>query len=198
MTPEEAEKVLQKDWVNIVRKAVNGKPLTASERARIEARAAGCTDSTAYVKTLVELAALLGVTRRTLHNWQKLPGAPKAMSNGEYPVAEWREFVRVRGLKTGHPVTTNDEALKARKLLAEVEERELKLAIKRGHFVALDQVRQEWTTRVGQAIALMRARLEMEAPPILAGLDAFGIQDRLAKIIDEICAALHSGDATTP
>ena len=76
ISAELAGKILDADFQNIVKKVAAGRPLTVAERARIEARAAGSTDSTAYAKNLVELASLLGVTRRTLNSWQKLDGAP--------------------------------------------------------------------------------------------------------------------------
>lgn len=82
-SPDIAGKILDADFQSIVKKAAAaGKPLTVAERARIEARAASSTESTAYAKTKVELADLLGVTRRTLNSWQKLDGAPAPLSNG--------------------------------------------------------------------------------------------------------------------
>ncbi len=41
--------------------------------------------------------------------------------------------------------------LKARKLLAEVEERELRLAVRHGKLIEVEKVRGEWTRRVGTA-----------------------------------------------
>jgi hypothetical protein len=61
-----AGKILDADFQNIVKKVAAGKPLTAAERARIESRAAGSVETLAYAKTLVELASVMGVTRRTL------------------------------------------------------------------------------------------------------------------------------------
>jgi len=198
IAPEVAERILDRDFRNIVKKVTAGKTLTVAERARVQARAAGCTDSVAYAKTVLELSNLLGVTRRTIATWQKLEGAPKALTNGSFPVAEWREFVRVRGLKTNKPATTNEEALKARKLLAEVEERELRVAVKKGEYIILADVRQDWLTQVGKAISLMRAKFENELPPILSGRDAQGIREECARAIDEVCNVLHNGEATTP
>jgi hypothetical protein len=191
MDSEAAVKVLQADLHNLVKKVASGKPLTVAERSRIEGLAAGSTDSTAYAKNLVELATILGVTRRTLNNWQKIEGAPKALSNGMWPVADWREFIRLRGLKSGRAATNNEEALKARKLLAEVEERELRIQIKKGDYVRLDQVRLEWTGLVAQATAILRAKFESELPPVLSGLDATGIQAECRKAIDEVLRELH-------
>lgn len=197
VTSDMAERILGAEFRNIVKKVAGGKTLTVAERATVQARASGCTDSTAYAKTVVELASLLGVTRRTIATWQKLDGAPKALPNGDFPVSEWREFVRVRGLKTNQPTTTNEEALKARKLLAEVEERELKVGIKKGEFVLLEDVRRDWLTQVGRAIALLRAKFENELPPILSGQDAQGIREECARAIDEVCKVLHTGGGNT-
>jgi hypothetical protein len=191
LAPEVAEKILDADFQNVVRKVAAGKPLTVAERSRIEARAAGSQETLAYAKTLVELAAVLGVTRRTLTGWQKMEGSPKALSNGMWPVADWREFVRVRGLKASKTPVGNEEALKARKLLAEVEERELRIAVKKGEYVPLNQVRTEWIGLVAQATSILRAKFENELPPILSGLDATGIQRECRQAIDEVLRSLH-------
>jgi hypothetical protein len=191
LDPEVAGKILDADFQNVVKKVAAGKPLTVAERSRIESLAAGSNESLAYAKTLVELAAVLGVTRRTLTTWQKMEGSPKPLSNGLWPVADWREFVRVRGLKAGKVPLGNEEALKARKLLAEVEERELRIAVKKGEYVPLHQVRTEWIGLVAQATSILRAKFECELPPILSGLDATGIQRECRQAIDEVLRCLH-------
>ena len=191
ISTEAAEKVLQADLHNLVKKVAAGKPMTVAERTRIESLAAGSTESVVYAKTLVELSAVLGVTRRTLTTWQKMDGSPKPLSNGMWPVADWREFVRVRGLKAGKTPVGNEEALKARKLLAEVEERELRIAVKKGEYVPLHQVRTEWIGLVAQATSILRAKFESELPPILSGLDATGIQRECRQAIDEVLRSLH-------
>ena len=134
---------------------------------------------------------LLGVTRRTLTAWQKMDGAPKPLSNGMWSVADWREFVRLHGLKGIRTAPHNEEALKARKLLAEVEEREIKVAIKKGDYIRVEEVRSEWIGLVAQATAILRAKFENELPPVLSGLDATGIQAECRKAIDEVLRALH-------
>lgn len=191
LPPDLAEKILDADFQNIVKKVAAGKPLTVAERTRIESRAAGSVETLAYAKTLVELAAVLGVTRRTLTTWQKMEGAPKPLSNGLWPVADWREFVRLRGLKAGKVPAGNEEALKARKLLAEVEERELRIAVKKGEYVPLTKVREEWIGLVAQATSILRAKFENELPPVLSGLDATGIQRECRRAIDEVLLCLH-------
>ena len=193
LPPNLAEKILDADFQNIVKKVAAGKPLTVAERTRIESRAAGSVETLAYAKTLVELATVLGVTRRTLTTWQKMEGSPKPLSNGLWPVADWREFVRLRGLKAGKVPVGNEEALKARKLLAEVEERELRIAVKKGEYVPLTKVREEWIGLVAQATSILRAKFESELPPVLSGLDATGIQRECRRAIDEVLLCLHEG-----
>ena len=120
-----------------------------------------------------------------------MDGSPKALSNGLWPVADWREFVRMRGLNAGRVPVGNEEALKARKLLAEVEERELRIAVKKGEYVPLTKVREEWIGLVAQATSILRAKFENELPPVLSGLDATGIQRECRKAIDEVLLCLH-------
>lgn len=190
-----ADIILDADFKNIVQKVKDGKTLTNSERARVQARAAGSSEELAYAHTVVELAAALGVTRRTLSTWRKMDGAPKPAANGTHDIAAWRDFVNTHGLKGAVDGSErNVDALKARKLLAEVEERELKVAVKKGEFVRVEDVRQSWHTLVGKAISLMRAKFENELPPILSGLDAQGIREENSRAIDEVCQTLHDGE----
>ena len=164
----------------------------------MQAQAAGSTETLAVANTIVELAAALGVTRRTINNWRKIPGAPEPASNGSHNVSAWRDFVRANSLKGGEDsVGARTDALKARKLLAEVEERELRVAVKKGEYLPTEEVRRSWLVLVGKAIALMRAKFENELPPIMSGLDAQGIREEASRAIDEICSILHTGERGT-
>lgn len=199
ITPEMAEKVLAKDYANIVKKVSEGKPLTKAERDLIQAKAESINEETVTVaKDLSELAELLGVSRQTLYAWKKIEGAPKANPNGSHSVISWRQFVRMKGLQAGRTVPDKQEALKARKLLAEVEQREIRTAIMKGEYVPLEQVRLEWTTNVGKARALLEARFLNELPPVLVGKDAVAIREELDRVLLEVYATLHSGGTTTP
>ena len=91
----------------------------------LQGLASGAGSTATVAENYVELARILGVTWRSLQNWRKRKDAPKAAANGFHEVAAWREFMQRHGLE-GHPVGSDAEsALRARKLLAEVEEREL-------------------------------------------------------------------------
>jgi hypothetical protein len=68
------------------------------------------------------------------------------------------------------------------------------LGIRRGEYVAVEDVRQMWTEFVAQATAMLRKKFEQELPPILSGLDATGIQEEARRAIDEVLSILHQGD----
>ena len=142
-SPEVAGKILDADFQNVVAKVAAGKPLTVAERSRIESRAAGSEESLAYAKTLVELAAMLGRHPPDAHHLAedgRLTEAALQRHVAGRRLARVRAAARAQG---GQGAGRQEEALKARKLLAEVEERELRLAVKRGEFIAVEEVRAD-------------------------------------------------------
>ena len=192
--PDVAKRLLNRDFANLVKRVQAGGKISRAERAMLQSMAVGAgAEGPAFVRNYVELAGALKVSRQAIHSWKKFDDAPKAGSNGLHDVGDWREFMRQRGLKGGEEQPDVQQALKARKLLAEVEEREMRLAVKRGEFIAVEVVRATWTNLVGQATALLRRKFENELPPILSGLDATGIQEECRKAIDEVLAVLHEG-----
>jgi DNA-binding transcriptional regulator YiaG len=192
ITPDMAARVLDANWKNVVKKVAAGRTLNATELALIKAKAAGSDETVTHVRDLTDLARVLGVTRQTLYAWRKKPDAPQPAANGTHDVVAWRDFINKHDLKAG--LSPDAEVLKARKLLAEIEDRELKVAIKKGEYVPAEQVKEEWTSRIGKAISLLRARFENELPPLLVGMNAPEIQGRCAAAIDDVCAALNSTD----
>lgn len=190
-----AKRLLNRDFSNLIKRVQNGGKLTRAERAMLQAMAAGSQESGAAVASNYnELADILGVSRQAIHAWRKFEDAPKANPNGTHEVAAWREFINRRGLKSTTPLPSDEEAsLRARKLLAEVMEREFRLAVRQGEYVPLEDVRTRWAYHVGQAVALLRKRLENELPPVLSGLDAVGIRKELSQAVDEFAALLHEG-----
>lgn len=192
--PDVAKRLLNRDFANLVKRVQADAKISRAERAMLQSMAVGAgAEGPAFVRNYVELAGALKVSRQAIHSWKKFDDAPKAGSNGLHDVEQWREFMRQRGLKGGEEQPDVQQALKARKLLAEVEEREMRLAVKRGEFISVEVVRATWTNLVGQATALLRRKFENELPPILSGLDATGIQEECRKAIDEVLAVLHAG-----
>lgn len=198
VAPDIAKKLLSRDFANLVGRVQKGGKLTRGERAMLQSMATGTGAAPPTATNLADLAAILGVSRQLLNSWKKRKDAPKAAANGTHDVAAWREFMRRNDLKGGEPATQDaadvETSLKARKLLAEVEERELRLGIKRGDFVAIDEVRQAWTELIAQAASMLRKKFEQELPPILSGLDATGIQEEARAAIDEVLTIFHQGE----
>ena len=182
ITPEMAERVLEANWKNVIRRVSTGKTLNATELALLKARAASNQDTVSTAKDVTDLAVILGVTRQTVHTWLKRKGAPKAQSDGSHVVLAWRQFIEVNGIKgaTQH----DSEALKARKLLAEVEDRELRVALKRGIYVIKGEVEAEWHRRMAVLKNLLYAKLTLELPPLCAGHDAIAIQQMNQAALD--------------
>lgn len=192
-----ARKLLSKDFANLIQRVQRGGKLSRTERSMLQNMAAGSAPEAGplFVKNFVELADVLGVTRQSLNKWKKLSDAPESKANGLHEVAAWREFMRRHDFHSSNPATDEETALRARKLLAEVEERELKVAVRKGLYVTIEEVRHTWTTQIGRATALLRNKFESELPPILSGLDATGIQEECRKAIDEVLTILHEGGA---
>jgi hypothetical protein len=190
--PDIAKKLLNRDFANLVKRVQAGGKINRTERAMLQSMASGAGgDGPAYVRNFVELAVALKVSRQTINGWKKFDDAPKPEANGLHDVAKWREFLRTRGLKGGEETPDIQQALKARKLLAEVEERELRLAVRRGDFVAVEQVKKEWIAQISRARALLEARLLDEMPPVLSGKDAHGIREELERFVIEFYELLH-------
>ena len=194
VAPDIAKKLLTRDFANLVGRVQKGGKLTRTERAMLQSMATGSGPAPTTAASYVELAAALGVARQSLYAWKKRKDAPKPAANGLHDVAAWNEFMRRNDLKGGEAMQQPgdiESSLKARKLLAEVEERELRLGIRRGDYVAVEEVRQIWTEFVAQATSMLRKKFEQELPPILSGLDATGIQEEASRAIDEVLSILH-------
>lgn len=197
-SPVNAQKILEMDFAQIEKKAKSGKRLTRGERALLQSMTQGgsdAADARHEAKSWIELAEILGVTTETIRQWRKIPDCPQESSNRTHDVIAWRQFVKARGLRgnTGE-LEFNETQLRGRKLLAEVEERELKVAIRRGFYVTMEAVRERWTFHVAQAHSVFRNKLENELPPLLVGLDAVEIRKEMSKVVDEITATLRRGD----
>lgn len=206
ISPDVADRLLRADLANIVRKVKAGKTLTAQERRTLQAASTGDDDDTApaTAKNYVELADILGVTRRTLQDWRKMAGAPEASSNGLHDVAAWRDFQRKIGGKGAATPEGGDgdedglpsePVLKRRKLLLFCREKEMALAERRGELIDVATVRATWSKKIAAANSLLRKRLENELPSELEGLEAAEIYEILVALVDEFNQAMRSGDA---
>lgn len=100
-------------------RVLNGEQLTRTELDFLDEQIAQAPESAdrtsveaptpTFVKTQVELAGVLGVDRRTISRWMKQDGNPGARSNGQYHVAEWKEWAREQGGFEGEDIDASRE-----------------------------------------------------------------------------------------
>lgn len=181
-------RILEANLQNIAKKVAAGKTLTSSERALIEVQNGDSGVGKTYADSVVELAEILGVSRRTIGNWRKIKGSPKPTSNGRHNISKWRQFIKKNGLKEFD--SPEDEELKTRKLLAEVKQAEIKLKVMEGTYVPIEKVREVWLTHIGQVRNILESRFLNELPPILTTLDAIQIREKMQEVLDETYSAL--------
>jgi hypothetical protein len=195
VSPDIAQKILNRDFANIVSRVQSGGKLTRQERAMLQSMAVGAGgDKPDTANSYVELAKILGVTRQSLDRWRKRKDSPKPSANGTHNVVLWREYMKRNDLKGGDPAIPPGEleaSLKARRLLADIENREFNLGVRKGDYVALSEVKSMWTELVARATAILRKKFEQELPPIMVGLDATAIQVEASKAIDEVLTTLN-------
>jgi len=194
LPPELAKKLLSRDLANLAQRIHNGGKLNPSEKALLEGIAANPDFSATVAENFVALARILGVTRRSLQRWRKHRDAPKPLNSGFHDVSAWQEFMRRHGLRGEAALTEEEIALRLRKLKAEVEERELRLSALKSRYVSRKEVRAAWASMSGRAAGLFRQKFEEELPPVLAGLDATGIQGECCRAIDAVLTILHTSD----
>ena len=133
-------------------------------------------------RTLGELAALVGRSERTLQRHQRKPDAPQRLPDGSHDVDAWKRYLadNTRDLL---PDTPEIRALKARKLLAEVEDREHKVAELRKQFVRRDAVIERWNFHTQRCIAVLNEMSDRFADEIV-GCDAVEIRKRAEFFVD--------------
>lgn len=127
LNPEQAELVLRKDVENIVKKAAEGKPLTAAERGILASTAAPEPAGKPKTKmTVVELSKKMGVTPKTIY-WLRAHNKAPASTD----VEEWEEFMMARSVQSDRTGRVSDlfmpeeiQKLRARLLKAQAGKEE--------------------------------------------------------------------------
>lgn len=183
-----AEKVLQADLANIVRKVKQGKPLSKGERELLARQRA---KQGTQVSSAVALAERLGVDRRTLNRWSKEPGFPKRSSEG-FDVDAVREWVAANGLKTSRAGELNEE-----KKRAEIEKIRLEIDIKRGLYIPKEEVVRDLGRYVFTLKTLLQTAATTLAPQIV-GLTVPEALELLRKEHHEILRTLSESPWLEP
>ena len=112
-----AQKVLDADLANILKKVKSGKPLSARERRTVSAG----LDEKEFAETVGELQGLLGLPRHKYQKLRKLNGSPSDLN-----IEAWRDFISVAEMTTdnGRPITPKEVGQLKARLLSERTKRE--------------------------------------------------------------------------
>ena len=141
-------------------------------------------------QTLEQLAELVGRNVRTIQRARKRHDAPP-LTPGNYDVGAWQRYFADRG-RDGLPNTPEFQALKNRKLLAEIEDREHRIAELRRQFVRRSAVDERWQYHRERCAAVLLEMIDNFADEIV-GLDAVQIRKRAEVFVDEFTEKMRSG-----
>lgn len=134
--------------------------------------------------SLAELASVFNVTQRTIQNWAGKLGM--GAGRKAYDLVELTRF-RVRELEETivSLKAESSERVKTRKLTAEAELAELKLAEVKGSLVSMAVVREEWANAITKAKTKLLGLPDRLALELSHQSDPAVIKYRLSQVIDE-------------
>jgi hypothetical protein len=142
-------------------------------------------------RTIGELAARCDRSERTIQRHQRKPDAPQRLPDGSHDVDAWKRYLadNTRDLLPDSPEI---RALKNRKLLAEVEDREHRVAELRKQFVRRSAVDERWQYHRERCVVVLNQMLDKFSVEIV-GLSAVEIRKRAEVFVDSFTARMRSG-----
>ena len=153
LTAEQASILLKGDLRNLAKKVQQGKTLSASERNLLQSTLAGETPAgDEFAKNAVQLAATLGVDRKTVQRWRKIDGNPGVRPDGRYHVPSWRAWKLARQGDGNEREELSQSILRARQILLQNRKLEFQLAVLRREYVPASDV-EKWGATLGSASA---------------------------------------------
>src|SRR2546425_3529433 len=137
LAAEQAEILLKANLRNIAKKVQAGRTLSVSERNLLESAAGGGIASAEYAGNAVDLAEILGVSRKTVQRWCKVEGNPGVRPDGRYHVPAWRAWKAARRGECESEVADglSQSQLRARQILLQNQKLEFQLSILRKDYV---------------------------------------------------------------
>ncbi|MFN6016619.1 MAG: hypothetical protein ACK49N_03505 [Verrucomicrobiota bacterium] len=148
------------------------------------------SDVASRCQTLEQLAELVGRNVRTIQRNRKRHDAPP-LTPGNYDVGAWRKYFADRG-RDGLPDTEEFRELKNRKLLAECEDREHRIAMLRKQFVRRCAVIERWNFHTQRCTAVLLEMADRFADEIV-GCDAIEIRKRAEHFVDHFTHRMRTG-----
>jgi hypothetical protein len=149
------------------------------------------------IRTKIELARRLKITRPTLDRYLALPGAPRRTKSG-WNLEAVLAFVNdtAQGEATLAGRSEDLKSLRARELSLKCEKLRQAIDIEARKYLDADEVCRTVFAIGAAQKQVLRQKLEQEAPPRLEGLRAPEIQARMFVIVDEVCRIFSEGAET--
>jgi len=194
LTPEQVAKVQAKNVENLIRKAAEGKSLSAREMEILNQQADQAqVIPPQRIKTKAALAAALNFSRQRLHTLAKKEGFPQPGPDG-YDLAAVITFLEGAGINVDLPSMgkgppseakprRNLSELKADLLKEQIAKLKFQNQVEQRQFIGKDEIARELTRIVHQFKSVLYGALENELPPILEGMKAADIQVRMREAL---------------
>lgn len=203
LTPEQIQKVQAKNIENLVKKAAEGKTLTARELEMLNQQAELAEIARPeFVKTKASLAALFNFTKQRLQKLSKKEGFPKVTPQG-FNVQEVTDYLLAEGIdihqaskgtlaaeKNGETKSLTE--LKAELLQEQIRRLKFQNEVERRQYISTDEIAMEITRIISQFKSVIYSKMESELPPILEGMTAADIQVKMRDGIADAFGVLES------
>jgi hypothetical protein len=193
LTKEQADKLVRRNISNLVKKVAEGRTLTQSELALVQAAAEGSDPTTAkaWASDQVELAEALGVTRKTIQRWRE-DGAPSPESDGRWSVTAWKAWMQANGKHGKEDNTPSRQQLEAKRLLLMNDKLETEIGILKGEYTRNSDILLQIRAMIVEA-RKVGEQMPASLAPQLAGLTVPEIEKRLRAWWDDYCMTMHTG-----
>jgi transposase InsO family protein len=149
------------------------------------------SDVASHATTLEDLAQRVGRCVRTIQRARKRSDAPRC-TPGKYSIAAWEKYFAEHG-RDRLPDNPETRALKLRKLFAEVEDREHRVAELRKQFVRRSAVDERWQFHRERCVAVLNEMLDKFSVEIV-GCDAVQIRKAAEHFVDHFTMRMRSGN----
>jgi hypothetical protein len=143
-----------------------------------------------HATTLEDLAQRVGRCVRTIQRARKRSDAPRC-TPGKYSIAAWEKYFAEHG-RDRLPDNPETRQLKLRKLAAEVEDREHRVAELRRQFVRRSAVDERWQFHTQRCAAVLNEMCDDFAIQIV-GLSAVEIRQHAERFVDHFTMRMRNG-----
>jgi phage terminase Nu1 subunit (DNA packaging protein) len=142
-----------------------------------------------WAKNRVELAKILGVSRKTIQRYQEKPGAPKPASDGRWDVDAWRAFLS--DSPALNDVCGDETIADLRKEQVRLQNEHIRQKIHEWNGTHADYATiEKWGGELGANIRKVVLQMHKCAPTVV-GLSVAEAESHLKEIENDVLEQLH-------